>query len=159
MSAPVALMMVDIDRFKTINDTFGHAIGDEVLRHVACSIEGAVANEADRRNLPARIGGDEFAVVLIGLSVPAACGVAERICRAVQGGCQLSGAEPETTSVSIGITFRAPGQDVDEAMKEADDAAYRAKRAGRDRWVLAAPLDGFERDTPDLPRPVEPCEP
>lgn len=132
----VAVMMIDVDNFKTINDTFGHAAGDEFLREISRRVVAAIGS-ASGQNVAARIGGDEFAVLLTGLEAPAAAVVADRLCRMVSA--PVAGAEPgmPVPTVSVGLAMREPGQPVDAVMKAADDAAYEAKRAGRNRWVQA----------------------
>ena len=137
---PVALMMVDVDRFKEANDALGHAFGDDLLRHIAQSIDEAVAGSSPH-TVVARIGGDEFAVLLAGPDASAANAVAERICRRVRGGSELHDKAIPAPSVSVGLAMRSRSQSLDAAMKAADGAAYQAKRAGRDRWVLAAPVE------------------
>ena len=133
---PVAVMMVDVDRFKEVNDTHGHATGDDYLRHIARGIVDAVGAEASQC-IVARIGGDEFAVLLVGREALAGAATADRICRAVRWG--LDGHAGLVATVSVGVAMGSPGRPLDEAMRAADDAAYQAKRAGRDRWILAAP--------------------
>jgi diguanylate cyclase (GGDEF)-like protein len=135
---PIAVMMADVDRFKEINDLFGHAVGDDVLRGITQSLCEAIGSESPH-NVVARIGGDEFVVLLAGLDPAAVGATAERICRAV--GRPKPDADPAITvpSVSIGAAMRLPNEPIDVVMKAADAAAYEAKRAGRDRWVLANP--------------------
>jgi diguanylate cyclase len=132
----VAVMMVDVDRFKEVNDTYGHGIGDDYLRHIARGIVDAVGAGASQY-VVARIGGDEFAVLLVGGEALAGAATADRICCAVRRGFDAHAGLVAT--VSVGVAMRSPGRPLDEAMRAADDAAYRAKRAGRDRWILAAP--------------------
>lgn len=136
---PLSLLMVDVDHFKTINDRFGHAAGDEVLRTVARRMADAVRVE----DAVARLGGEEFAVLLPRLDRPAAAAVAERLRAitadppvAVEGG-------PVAVTVSIGgVTHGGGGGggapvNVDGLLEHADGALYAAKRAGRDRVRFA----------------------
>ncbi len=133
----VVLMMVDVDRFKEVNDTYGHAVGDDWLRHIAHSIDEAVGADIAQR-VVGRIGGDEFSVLLVGQDASAASASADRICQFVRRRGGRHDGLTLVPTVSVGVAMRAPGQPLDAAMRAADDAAYQAKRAGRDCWVLAA---------------------
>ena len=128
------VLMIDIDHFKRLNDRYGHATGDDVLRAVSERISTTV--RAD--DTPARYGGEEFAVLLRRATRDQAVEVAERI-RA-----QISGIPPselglhEAVTVSIGVSVGdVRSADVHSLMESADRALYKAKRAGRDRVVLA----------------------
>ena len=128
------LLMLDLDHFKVINDTYGHGVGDEVLREFArvCS-----ANLRDS-DLFGRIGGEEFAVLMVGLTWDSALGVAERI-RSAFYGITLNSENSElqvSTSVSIGLAGVDPAKaTVANALEKADAALYRAKGQGRNRVV------------------------
>jgi len=125
--------MVDIDRFKKLNDTFGHAVGDHVLREVARAIGDAVRED----DVPARFGGEEFAVLLRNPSPEVAVEVGERVRRAVAA-LDLRRLGVPGVSVSVGVAVAlSPEDDLDVVIDEADRALYRAKRAGRDRVVAA----------------------
>ncbi len=129
----VGVLMIDIDRFKTLNDTYGHAVGDAVLRAVAGAIVGAVRED----DVPARYGGEEFVVLLRNPSGTVAVDVGERVREAVAA-LDLSGMGVPGVSVSVGVAVAtAPDQPIDALVREADGALYRAKRAGRDRVVAA----------------------
>jgi diguanylate cyclase (GGDEF)-like protein len=129
----VGVLMIDIDRFKKLNDTFGHAVGDHVLREVAQAIAGAV-REGD---VPARFGGEEFAVVLRNPGDGVAVEVGERVRRAVAG-LDLRRIGVPGVSVSVGVAEASPPDvDLADAIERADRALFRAKRAGRDRVVAA----------------------
>jgi diguanylate cyclase (GGDEF)-like protein/PAS domain S-box-containing protein len=131
-----AVLFCDVDGFKTVNDTHGHAIGDIVLRTVASRVRGTV-REGD---LVARIGGDELLVVLHHLhGVDEALAVADQVRRSV--------AEPVATArgpvgvtMSIGVAMVVPGDTADAVVARADSAMYRVKEAGRD-GVQRLPLD------------------
>ncbi len=128
----VAVLMIDIDKFKVLNDTFGHPVGDLVLQAVATAIVSAVREE----DVPARVGGEEFAVLLRNPGPEVALEVGGRVCEAVRA-LDLSIHGIKGVSVSVGV---ANAQEADEPIPEiierADQALLRAKRAGRDR-VLA----------------------
>jgi len=129
----VGILMVDIDHFKKVNDRYGHDVGDEVLRAVAGAIGGAV-REGD---VPARFGGEEFAIILRNPSERVAVEVGERV-RAAVAGIDLAGTGVPGVSVSVGVAVQAsPDESITDLLAEADRALYRAKRAGRDRVVAA----------------------
>ena len=137
--APVAVMMIDIDHFKRVNDSFGHAAGDVMIQAIANCIEVAIAAADDAtERLIARFGGEEFAVLVQGLDLDAASELAECIVRDVRSIVWWHGHDALTTTVSIGVTLRDPGESIDRLLKAADDAVYFAKRAGRDCWRAAA---------------------
>lgn len=126
---PRALLMIDIDRFKRINDTFGHPTGDRVLAHFA-RVAGLSLRDED---VFARIGGDEFVALLPGCDAEAAMRCAERL-RA-----ELAQRPPQPpVTLSIGVAADADGAtSLAELARRADSALYRTKRGGRDRVALA----------------------
>ncbi|GAC1458594.1 MAG: hypothetical protein NVSMB8_07380 [Candidatus Limnocylindrales bacterium] len=127
----LALLMIDIDRFKSINDRFGHQTGDQVLRAVATGIKQAVR----LYDVPTRYGGDEFAVILPEADTEAASRVARRTLEkiAAQALPPEMAAKGHTISVSIGLaTFPRPLADAHSLLEAADAAMYRAKEAGGD---------------------------
>jgi diguanylate cyclase (GGDEF)-like protein len=129
----IGILMVDIDRFKLLNDAHGHAVGDEVLRAVAGAIAGAVRED----DVPARFGGEEFAVLLRNPHIDEAVEVGERIRIAVSS-LDLSRYGVESASVSVGVAVATfPHQPIVEIIEQADRALYDAKRRGRDRVVAA----------------------
>ena len=143
---PLALAMIDIDRFKRVNDSFGHAAGDAVIRHVVQT----VAFGLRRHDLFGRWGGEEFAVALPEADPDCAGAIAERIRRSVEESPLRSptgGGWPIPVTVSIGIAVLAPGETLDAFADRADRAMYEAKRAGRNR-VSVAPPPG-EEETPE----------
>jgi diguanylate cyclase (GGDEF)-like protein len=125
----VAVLFVDLDRLKLVNDTLGHDIGDEVLRDVAERIAGSVRPG----DTVARFGGDEFIVVAEEIDVDAAAVVAERIVRAV-GDCATGAADGLTPTASVGVCVVVGGEvDAQEAIRRADEAMYVAKDEGGNR--------------------------
>ena len=126
--AGTALLSVDVDHFKAVNDAGGHQAGDRVL----CDLAAAMARELRGGDDLFRVGGDEFAAVLVGISDgQQAVDVAERI---------RSAAHRVGSSVSIGVAISLGDDlDCDELFRRADDALYRAKRSGRDASVLWEP--------------------
>jgi diguanylate cyclase (GGDEF)-like protein len=129
----VGILMVDIDRFKALNDRHGHATGDAVLRAVAGAIVSAVRED----DVPARFGGEEFVVLLRNPGPGVAVEVGERVRAAVRG-LDLRRLGVPAISVSIGVAVaERPDDAVESLIDIADQALYRAKRAGRDRVVAA----------------------
>lgn len=123
-----AVLFVDLDRFKHINDANGHAVGDEVLRQVASCIEGLLRAE----DAVGRIGGDEFLVVAPGATPSRAAGLADRIGAALPAlGHELSAGRsvPLVVGASIGVAVAGPDDDFDSLVRRADQAMYRAKQA------------------------------
>jgi len=129
----VAVMLIDLDRFKPINDEHGHGVGDEVLRLVAQRLR-----DSTRKNdTVARLGGDEFVVVVEGRNVVTdAHGVAEKLIARMDQDIDLRGL-PLRVGASIGVALLAGGQDSpDDLLRRADQAMYRAKREGGNRFAL-----------------------
>ncbi|WP_108446315.1 sensor domain-containing diguanylate cyclase [Halomonas denitrificans] len=129
---PSALLLFDLDHFKTINDEGGHALGDSMLRQVAAAM-GAVTRSSDHA---ARQGGDEFALLLPGCEWPRAMRIAEALrARIATQGLEQHGRVWRVT-VSIGVsTFQRGDESVDDAVRRADAASYRAKAQGRDAVI------------------------
>ncbi len=131
-----SVVVFDLDRFKVVNDTHGHAVGDEVLRRFADVLRSGVR----RIDTVARLGGEEFAVVLPRSESESAVQVAERIRRAFAAVVVVAGDDKVQATVSAGIaTATGAGQRFADVLRSADDALYAAKREGRDR-VIAEPL-------------------
>jgi len=129
-----AVLILDLDNFKTINDTKGHAVGDDLLVEMSRRITGCL-RQADT---VARLGGDEFVVMLMNLSTDAALaavqaeGIGEKLLHAIRQPCTLAGQSHEH-SASVGIClFQGQGIGIDELFKRADLAMYQAKNNGRD---------------------------
>lgn len=127
----VAVLMVDIDRFKILNDTYGHPVGDEVLKAVA----GAIITGVREEDVPARVGGEEFAVLLRNPGPDVAIEVGERVRQAVRE-LDLTGHGVPGVSVSVGVAHAlGPNEPIPAIVDRADQALLRAKRAGRDRVI------------------------
>jgi diguanylate cyclase (GGDEF)-like protein len=143
-SAPVALLFLDLDRFKEVNDGLGHSIGDQVLMVTADRVRHVL--RAD--DLAARFGGDEFAVMLPGVTGPAdGFAVAERILGQM-GEPMVVARQRLRVGASIGIALSVPGRcDAADLVRRADIAMYQAKRNGRGRTELFTPaMDGSFTD-------------
>ena len=132
--APVALLFLDIDGFKGINDTLGHAAGDDVLREFARRLSASVRST----DLVARLAGDEFVIVLEGIHGREECRfVARKIIAAMRGEIH-AGTTPLRVTTSIGIALGQGASTTAEGLlKRADSALYAAKRQGRDRYEIA----------------------
>ena len=133
-----AVMMLDIDFFKKVNDTYGHAVGDNVLKVVA----NLLMNNVRDQDIAARFGGEEFIILLPETSLNGAVVVAERIRMAVEGfnfeplGCQQHG-----ITISIGIgEFPTTGIETEALINRTDAALYEAKTSGRNRVCMARPV-------------------
>jgi diguanylate cyclase (GGDEF)-like protein/PAS domain S-box-containing protein len=132
-----AVLLLDVDDFKCINDTLGHGAGDEVI--------GDLARIVDKRlretDVFARLGGDEFAVLLPDAAIGEARTLADGLLEAVRAGCNLSLGAGRRVSISVGIaSFHEPGADLtpDDLLIDADVAMYAAKEAGKDRVAVAS---------------------
>ena len=134
---PVAALLVDLDHFKKINDSFGHDVGDEVLREFAVRL----ATNVRVADLPVRYGGEEFVVIMPGASLEAAERTAERIRLHVSGSpIRVSGGKDVlSVTISIGVAATNGPKDTPEALlKRADEALYEAKASGRNRVIAKA---------------------
>jgi diguanylate cyclase (GGDEF)-like protein len=132
-SAGGAVIVVDVDHFKQVNDRFGHAIGDRVLRQVA-EVLGAVTRRGDR---VARLGGEEFVVLLRDTSIEAAVRVAERARERLAAMAVDTPAGPVAITASFGVAEALAAGWPSTALARADAAMYEAKRAGRNRVHVA----------------------
>ena len=125
-----ALIMFDIDHFKSINDTYGHSVGDEVLK----TLTEIVKKDLRKSDVLARIGGEEFAVLLPDTTILPAVDIAERIRKNIE---KYYFRGVGNITVSFGVTSYQEGDNVEELMKRADDALYIAKNRGRNRTEIA----------------------
>ncbi|MDX8349867.1 GGDEF domain-containing protein [Cognatiyoonia sp. IB215446] len=126
-----ALLIADIDRFKAINDTFGHETGDRCLQEMAQHLRKTLRQS----DACARIGGEEFAILLNDVSRE----ITETIAERVSAGFEFAATPNETLVVTSSVGVCADAVSRDEAFKVADQAVYRAKAAGRARYIMAPP--------------------
>lgn len=134
----LAVLLIDLDHFKRINDRYGHLIGDEALRDVAEVLRGEVRTY----DLAGRFGGEEFVLLLRETGAERAVVVADRVRERIAGkAIGAEGSEPPRITASVGISMRGTdGDDVMELLAAADAALYRAKAAGRDQARLCTEL-------------------
>lgn len=130
-----ALIMLDLDHFKAINDAWGHIVGDAALVETA----NLLRSNLRAHDVCARWGGEEFLILLPGTDREQAETVAEKL-RTLVAGHPLTHAGGEVrVTLSLGIAVHRTGMTADSCIQEADDALYEAKRAGRNRWVVSQP--------------------
>jgi diguanylate cyclase (GGDEF)-like protein len=151
---PIAVMLLDLDNFKSINDRFGHAVGDRVLEIFAEVSSGCLR----RIDLFGRLGGEEFAALLRDTTRERALAIAEQIRVSFAGAAREIDGRPVAATVSIGIVISEDEVlDLSALLAQADHALYRAKETGRDRVEVASLdliLDRAGRGVPELLRPV-----
>ena len=132
---PLSVSMLDFDHFKEINDTYGHSVGDEVLRAVALQLRDHVRSP----DIVGRYGGDEFLVLLPNSAIKAASEQAQRLCELVRSIPIVSSNHNRTfhVTISIGIAqYRIHQENWGHLLDRADQALYQAKENGRDQWVV-----------------------
>lgn len=127
--APCSLIMFDLDRFKAINDTYGHQFGDRILREFADTVRQSMRP----RDQFGRYGGEEFLVILPGTSIETACAIAERVRRAFADSHEFVDGQPVRATVSAGVATADPQMDMNDMVAAADKALYSAKHNGRNR--------------------------
>jgi diguanylate cyclase (GGDEF)-like protein len=130
---PLSIVMADIDHFKSINDRFGHPGGDEVLREVARRLEATFRKE----DSVGRYGGEEFVALAIGCESADALGLAERFRQAVECEPFALGSESVSVTTSVGVATGAAAEGLEDLVRMADEALYRAKASGRNQVVAA----------------------
>ncbi|MFA5857992.1 MAG: sensor domain-containing diguanylate cyclase [Elusimicrobiota bacterium] len=133
---PLTLIMLDIDKFKVLNDTYGHQVGDLVLVSVSKAITATLRSS----DIAARYGGEEFAVVLTETDIDDAVYVAERLRKTVEDNVVEAGSDKVKAQISLGISSLIPSQkdviDKDELIRRADAALYYSKQQGRNRYTV-----------------------
>lgn len=130
---PLGLIMMDVDRFKEINDKSGHQAGDYVLMELC----GVIRNALRREDLPARYGGDEIAIILPETSANGMLVVAQRLLTLVRGHTFAFEGKTLPVTVSLGVANYQPQQSISDFVAAADEALYRAKQGGRNRFEVA----------------------
>ena len=139
--APLSILMIDIDHFKKFNDSYGHQVGDQVLRLVAKVLQDSVRDV----DLAARYGGEELIAVLPGADIGVCADVAERIRRRISEARltrRSTGQEIASVTVSIGVAQFRLAEAAEATIERCDRALYQAKRAGRNRTVTENEIDG-----------------
>ena len=127
------LLMMDLDFFKRVNDTYGHAIGDAMLQHISYLMK----NEVRRVDSVGRIGGEEFSILMPDTDLQAAQGFAERLRKKIESTPLLDGEHSIPITISTGITqIHAEDRSAESVFERADVALYRAKNSGRNRVEL-----------------------
>ncbi|SDK62259.1 GGDEF domain-containing protein [Billgrantia gudaonensis] len=135
---PFAVVLIDVDHFKAINDSLGHAAGDQVLREVAGRFQAELRSD----DILCRFGGEEFALALPGNSLDAAAELAERLRLALRSRPLAYAGQRFDGTASFGVAAVAGDEvDLDALIKAADQAMYRAKRQGRDRVCTASGVE------------------
>jgi diguanylate cyclase (GGDEF)-like protein len=131
---PMSILMCDVDNFKRVNDTWGHAMGDEVLRALGNILKQCVRSNHD---VAARFGGEEFVVLLANTSLPQARRVAEKIRRHLSHHIFGSAEESFQVTISVGVA-QVDNGDGERGVKLADDYLYKAKQEGRNQVAAMA---------------------
>jgi diguanylate cyclase (GGDEF)-like protein len=145
-----AVLMIDVDRFKTLNDAHGHLAGDQVLRGISRLLERSTRPS----DCVSRYGGDEFVVVLPETSREMALQVAERIRDRAAAVTPTITDDPWDVSLSIGVSmYPEHAAEPETLLREADAALYEAKRAGRNRVVVSGRAAGSAQPAPPAPEP------
>lgn len=128
-SQPTSLILADLDSFKSINDRYGHPIGDLVLCHAATVIRSMLR----MIDIPCRYGGEEFAIILPATPLPIAVQVAERLRIALKSAWVETGKGALAVTASFGVSSFKPGESLDTFLQRTDEKLYEAKRKGKDR--------------------------
>jgi diguanylate cyclase (GGDEF)-like protein len=139
---PFSVLMLDIDHFKSINDQWGHDVGDLVLVNVSETVRKTLRD----MDVLCRTGGEEFLAVLPGTSIRAACVAAERIRQAVERSVTSKQNRDIPVTVSIGVTSAVNEDEIDAILKRADESLYAAKRAGRNQSYVTLSSSPFRVD-------------
>jgi len=131
--SPLSILMMDIDHFKDVNDTYGHTVGDQVLFQLANLLREGIR----KTDMVGRYGGEEFLIVLPNTSLPKATEMASRLCKSIRE-AEIDVGNKVKITVSIGIAeYRHGDENWQKFLSRADMALYAAKNAGRDRWDVS----------------------
>jgi diguanylate cyclase (GGDEF)-like protein len=131
---PLAFALVDIDHFKTVNDTYGHQVGDVVLQ----TIGKMMVTHPAPLGMVGRYGGEEFALIAPETSSHQVVQALQELLTDVERHSILAGGQRIQVTLSAGIAYRHPGEDLEQVYSDADTALYLAKRSGRNRIEIAA---------------------
>jgi len=135
----VYFLLIDLDHFKTINDTYGHVVGDAVLEKVGGLLQGSMRTSGTRvSDIVGRLGGEEFGILMFTDNIDSAASVAERLRQTIESTPVESGGVPVLTTGSIGVAETVAGECLDDLYQRADKACYLAKDKGRNRVEVAA---------------------
>lgn len=134
MDRPLALAVLDVDRFKAVNDAWGHETGDRALVEIA----RAIAHGVREYDVCGRWGGEEFMIIMPEIDVAGAAQVAERVRLAIAALQVAGGDQALTLSVSVGVAAWRAGENISDTIRRADGAMFAAKHAGRNRLEVAA---------------------
>jgi diguanylate cyclase (GGDEF)-like protein len=145
---PLAVLMLDIDLFKSVNDTYGHDAGDEVIKSVAAVLQ----KHKRTSDIAGRLGGEEFALILPEATIDSAVAAAERLRNLVADQTIDVKGQRIPVTISVGASHcTADSNSIEEVLKQADIALYRAKRAGRNRVCRFEPSEPFEAQADQQP--------
>lgn len=146
LQQPLTVVMIDLDNFKRVNDTFGHAAGDDVLRAVADCLSRCFVRRSD---MVARYGGEEFCLMLGDVNEKAAEPLIQRFLKMVEDTVKIPYADDsEKVTCSAGLTELLPTDTVESVLQRADRALYRAKNSGRNKVCVGSGLNGSPEPTP-----------
>jgi diguanylate cyclase len=133
LERPLTVVLADVDRFKSVNDAYGHEAGDKVLVRIANAIRNGVRDY----DLCGRWGGEEFMVIMPEIGASDGAGVVERMRQAINGIEMMADDKQLQLSASFGIAERRPGERISDTINRADAALFEAKRNGRNRYEIA----------------------
>ena len=134
----VYFLLIDLDHFKTINDIYGHAVGDAVLEKVGGLLQGSMRTSGTRvSDIVGRLGGEEFGILMFVDNIDHAVSVAERLRQTIESTPVEAGGVPVSTTGSIGVAATVAGESLDDLYQRADRACYLAKDKGRNRVEVA----------------------
>jgi diguanylate cyclase (GGDEF)-like protein len=142
---PLALLSLDIDHFKNVNDAYGHSAGDTVLRRVADVMKAPLRPNAD---MAARVGGEEFAVILPDTDIDSAIAFAEKLRRRIEQTVVVIGEHEIRPTISIGVAMNRRSSNLEELMERSDRALYTAKRSGRNKVCTEIDLQKKSSESP-----------